>query len=182
MYVDAGFVYYGTSSGVVTRVPIDGSTGPTTITFGDVAARGRRRRTNVYVASIIGRRRHGARVHGANVIATTFVTGVVERRSPRDRRDERLLARLERRRGLAREGELDEDDARDEARPSRRTSPRTAPRSIWGPTDGSIRELSDHRRQPPRHRDQRSGQVVSVAVDATRVYWTTPAHVRSTSK
>src|SRR5262249_30758513 len=74
MYVDSGFVYYGTSAGVVARVPTDGSSGAVTITSVTSPRAVVADATNVYVASINGDIVSAA-VGATNVIASPFTTG-----------------------------------------------------------------------------------------------------------
>lgn len=178
MYVDSGFVYYGTSGGVVARVPTDGSTGPTTITSVTSPRALVADATNVYVASISGNI-ETAPASGQNVIATTFATGASTEVLAIDGTNVYWL-----------------DGSGDVVSHAKASSTMTTLASkqaiatnlvtdgtslFWGSTDGSIRELSVTGGKPLVIASGEA-QVASFAIDATTVYWTTPDHVRSTSK
>ena len=178
LYVDSGFAYYGRSSGVVARVPTDGSTGPTTITSVTSPRAIVADATNVYVASINGDI-ETAPASGQNAIATTFATGVQTEVLAIDATNVYWL-----------------DSTGDVVSHARASSTKTTLASkqaiatnlvtdgtflYWGSTDGSIRELPVTGGKPLVIASGEA-QVGSIAIDATTVYWTTPSHVRSTSK
>ncbi len=75
MALHAGYVYFGTSSGTVTRAPIDGSANPTNITFAQSPQSIVADDTNVYVATFSGDVVY-APITGQGVGTTTLASGV----------------------------------------------------------------------------------------------------------
>jgi hypothetical protein len=178
MYVDSGFVYYGTSNGTVARVPTDGSTGPTTITSVTSPRAVVADATNVYVASINGDI-SSAPVASQNVIATPFATGALT---------EVLAIDATNVYWLDSNGDVFSHSKASSAKTTLASKQAIATNLVtdgtmlfWGSTDGSIRELAVTGGKPLVIASGEA-QVASITIDATTVYWTTPAHVRSTSK
>jgi hypothetical protein len=178
MYVDSGFVYYGTSAGVIARVPADGSSGPTTITSVTSPRAIVADATNVYVASINGNIL-SAPASAQNVIATTFASAVSTEVLAIDSANVYWLDNSGDVASQPKAGSTKTTLASKQALATNLVTDGTS--LFWGSSDGSIRELPVTGGKPLVLASGEA-QVASIAIDATSVYWTTPDHVSSTSK
>jgi hypothetical protein len=178
MFVDSGFAYYGTSAGVVARVPVDGSSGTTTITSVTspraIVADG----ATVWIASVNGDI-VTAPASAQNVIATPFATSALT---------EVLALDATSIYWLTSSGDVIAHAKSTSTQSTLATKQDIATNLVtdgtllfWGANDGSIRELPVTGGKPLVIASGET-QVASLAIDATTVYWTTPDHVSSTSK
>jgi hypothetical protein len=178
MSVAAGYVYYGTSGGVVGRVIVDGSSGPTTITsiaspravVADANA--------VYVVALNGDV-STAPPTGVNVIASTIATGATTEVLALDATNVYWITTQGDVVAHARGSSLQTTLATLQSIASNLVTDGTA--LYWAGTDGTIRELPVSGGTPIVLASSQ-GKVGSIAIDATSVYWTAPNEVSSTSK
>jgi hypothetical protein len=178
--VNGGFVYYGTSAGVVARVPVDGSSGATTITSvaspQSIAADA----TNVYVANVGGDVLY-APVSSTNAIATTLAPGAGALAIAIDANDVYWISSSGDVVSHAKTSSASTTLAKKQTLATSSNLVTDGTSLFWGGADGAIRELAVAG-GTPLVLATGEGQIVSVAADATNVYWTSTDHVRSTSK
>ncbi len=178
--VDSGFVYYGTSAGVVARVPVDGSSGATTITSVSSPQSIAADATNVYVVNVAGDVVY-APVSATNAIASTLAAGAGALALALDANNVYWIASSGDIVSHAKTSSSSTTLAKKQTLATSSNLVTDGSALFWGGTDGAIRELAVGGGAPFVLATNQN-QIVSVAVDATNVYWTSTDHVASTSK